>query len=227
MQGSAHKAFLPLAGRPLVAWSLAKFADAPEVERAIVAVPPGMEEFANRLMSVYDAELPIEVVAGRATRAQSVRAAFKAAGDVATVLVHDAARPLLTTELITGPLRALEEWGCAAVLCAAPATDTIKESDDGENVSATLPRQRVWMAQTPQVFRADELRAAYEQVDDDTLTMMTDETQLIEATGGDVRIFPSLPDNLKVTTPVDMMLAELLIEARTSGVCGSRTDDAN
>jgi 2-C-methyl-D-erythritol 4-phosphate cytidylyltransferase len=198
---SGPKAFVMLAGRPMLDWSLDALRAAPSVERVVVAVPPGVS-YAG-------------AVEGGASRSESVRNALAAAGDADVVLVHDAARPLVSADLVERALAALD-GDVDAVIAAAPVTDTVKEASDG-TVVRTLDRSRLWAVQTPQVFRRAALEDALAQPDD-VLAAATDDAGLVEARGGVVRVVASSPRNLKVTTPTDLRLAELLLaEPRSSG----------
>jgi 2-C-methyl-D-erythritol 4-phosphate cytidylyltransferase len=131
--------------------------------------------------------------------------------DASIVVVHDAARPLVTAELIDRTVSQLERWGCDAAIAASRATDTIKEADAGGRVSATLERSSLWAVQTPQAFRAEALRksAAGSELD-----RAYDDAQLVEAIGGDVRIVDAPRENFKVTTAFDLRVAELLLAQR-------------
>jgi 2-C-methyl-D-erythritol 4-phosphate cytidylyltransferase len=150
-------------------------------------------------------------VPGGTQRSHSVRAALAAAaGHEDVVLVHDAARPLVTPALVAACLDALGD--ADAAIAAAPVTDTIKECEDGR-VVRTLDRARLWAVQTPQVFRRAALQRALDQ-DDEALGAATDDAALVEALGGTVRIVAAPPDNLKVTTPLDLRVAELLLRER-------------
>jgi 2-C-methyl-D-erythritol 4-phosphate cytidylyltransferase len=130
------------------------------------------------------------------------------------VLVHDAARPLLTVALVEDCLAALAAGECDAAIAAAPVTDTIKECE-AATVMRTLDRARLWAVQTPQAFRRDVLERALDQ-DDEVLGAATDDAALVEAMGGTVRLVPAPPDNLKVTTPLDLRVAELLLRERSA-----------
>jgi 2-C-methyl-D-erythritol 4-phosphate cytidylyltransferase len=201
---SGPKAFVMLAGRPMLEWSLDALRAAPSIERVVVAVPPGVSWVGGD-----------EFVEGGASRSESVRNALAAAGDADVVLVHDAARPLVSADLVEGTLSALD-GGVDAVIAAAPVTDTVKEASDG-TVVRTLDRTRLWAVQTPQVFRRAALEDALAQPDD-VLASATDDAGLVEARGGVVRVVAASPRNLKVTTPTDLRLAELLLaEPRSSG----------
>jgi len=191
------KAFALCGGRPLLDWSL----DVLEAvcDRVVVAVPPGYEEGPDR-------------VAGGASRSASVRAALAAAPEASVAVVHDAARPLVSRELVERCIAALDE-GFDGAVAAAPVSDTIKEAEPGGRVVRTLERARLWAIQTPQVFRADALRRALD-VDDATLAAATDDASLVEAAGGSVRVVEAPADNLKVTRQVDLELAEALLLGR-------------
>jgi 2-C-methyl-D-erythritol 4-phosphate cytidylyltransferase len=129
------------------------------------------------------------------------------------VLVHDAARPLLTLELAQACLDALDARDLDAAIAAAPVTDTIKETGDGEVVERTLDRSRLWAIQTPQAFRREALERAL-ALHEDTVAAATDDAVLIESLGGRVGIVEAPRENLKVTTPLDLRVAELLLGAR-------------
>jgi 2-C-methyl-D-erythritol 4-phosphate cytidylyltransferase len=196
------KAFVMLGGRPMVQWSIDALRAVDEVRRIVVALPPGVHAPAGTLG-----------VPGGAERSQSVRAALRAAGeDDDVVLVHDAARPLLTPQIVLDCLAALATHDCDAAVAAAPVTDTIKESD-GEEVVRTLDRANLWAVQTPQAFDRAALERALDR-DDAELAAATDDASLVERDGGTVRVVPAPRENLKVTTPLDLRLAELLLAAR-------------
>ncbi|HEX2085825.1 MAG TPA: 2-C-methyl-D-erythritol 4-phosphate cytidylyltransferase, partial [Solirubrobacteraceae bacterium] len=150
-------------------------------------------------------------VPGGAQRSHSVRNALAAAGDGDPVLVQDAARPLLTAELAERCLAAVE--GADAAVAAARVTDTTKEAGPDGIVERTLDRSRLWAVQTPQVFRRAALEAALARPDD-VLAAATDDAQLVEAAGGRVRVVEAPRENIKVTTRVDLRVAELLLGER-------------
>ncbi len=180
------KAFAGLGGRPMVEWSLDVLRDV--CDRVVVAVPPDRAE-------------PPDFVAGGATRSESVRNALAAAAEASVVVVHDAARPLVTVDLVRRCIDALA--GVDGVIAAIPVNDTVKEVED-EHVLRTPDRRRLWAAQTPQVFRADVLRRA-------AGAEGTDDASLVEAIGGRVRVVHGAPENFKVTTPLDVRVAEMLL----------------
>jgi 2-C-methyl-D-erythritol 4-phosphate cytidylyltransferase len=194
---SVPKAFVPVAGRPMIEWSVDALRAA-GIAEIIVALPDGAEAPAGCVG-----------VRGGATRSESVRAALSAGGP-GHVVVHDAARPLVEPSLFTRVVEALDEADCA--IAAARVTDTIKEAE-GDVVVATHDRSRLWAVQTPQAFRRAALEAAL-NVDVSVLAQATDDASLVERAGGTVRVVESSPANFKVTTPHDLRVAELLLGER-------------
>jgi 2-C-methyl-D-erythritol 4-phosphate cytidylyltransferase len=210
--GDPPKALVELAGKPLAAWCIAALASS-GVERIVLAAPRGFEEELNRLAARAAPELVTQVVTGGTSRSRSVANALEAAGAASILVVHDAARPLVTPELVDRCLNRLEHWGCDAVIAAARTTDAVKEADAGGRVTATLERSRLWTVQTPQVFRGDALRSALTGAD---LDRAYDDAQLVESAGGDVRIVEAPRENLKVTTRFDLRVAEMLLSGSSA-----------
>ncbi len=204
------KALVELAGRPMLDWSLDALRGSPGIERVVIALPEGV---------ALEGATPADtiVVSGGAERSHSVRNALAAAGTAQVVVVHDAARPLLTAALVRDCLEALDEGdGWDAAIAAAPVADTIKRAPDGYAVTETLRRDQLWSVQTPQVFRRAALERALGRPDAE-LAAATDDAMLVERDGGRVRIVPAPAENLKVTTRVDLALAEMLLAKRGSG----------
>lgn len=202
------KALVALHGRPMLEWSVAALRAVPAITSIVVALPGD---------ALGAAPAGCVAVAGGDERSHSVRAALAAApADAGVVLVHDAARPLLTTSLAERCLAALEEdGGWDAAIAAAPVTDTVKLAPDGLRVTETLERSALWAVQTPQVFRRAALERALAQPDD-VLAAATDDALLVERDGGRVRVVSAPADNLKVTSAVDLLLAELLLAQRAA-----------
>jgi 2-C-methyl-D-erythritol 4-phosphate cytidylyltransferase len=210
----------------MIEWSIDAFRACDAVHSIVVAAPPG------HVLDLGGHD--VSVVSGGATRARSVANALATVG-TELVAIHDAARPLLTSELAEELVARLDaDPDAAAVIAAAPMADTIKQaaadSRGGETnppfsidemkkggllVERTLDRSRLWAAQTPQVFRSAELREAL-AVDPEVRDAATDEAMLVEAAGGRVLIHPTSPWNIKVTTPLDLRLAELLLAERAA-----------
>ena len=197
------KALVTLGGKPMLEWSVATLRSLAEIEQIVVALP------ADALDAAPEGTV---AVAGGAVRSQSVREALRASRGGDPVVVHDAARPLAPAALFADALAQLETSGADAVIAAAPVSDTIKEvGDDGRTVTRTLERRRLWAVQTPQVFRREALERALLGADDELLAAATDDAWLIEQVGGTVQVVQSGPRNIKVTTPTDLQLAELLL----------------
>lgn len=209
MGAAVPKALMPLAGRPMLAWSLDALRGSARVRAVVVVAPPGLEA------QVAEVAGPdATVVPGGDSRAESVREGLRAAPPgAALVVVHDAARPLVTPALIDAVLDGVE--GADGAIAAAPAADTLKRAGEGGMIEDTVPRQGLWGAQTPQAFHLHVLAAAVEAADEEgRLAAATDCASLLEARGGRVRLVESRAPNLKVTTPADAALAEALLRAR-------------
>jgi 2-C-methyl-D-erythritol 4-phosphate cytidylyltransferase len=207
------KALVELAGRPLLQWSIDALRQVDSVETIVVALPP------------HTATPPGVIgVVGGAVRSESVRRALAAAGEASSqgetdlVLVHDAARPLLSAALAESVIAALlHDRDAEAAIAATPITDTIKRVDGAGTVSETLKRSELWAVQTPQVFRRSALRRALDAPVEE-LARATDDAWLIEQSGGKVIVVRSSDENLKVTTPLDLQVAELLLARRSASV---------
>jgi len=216
------KAFVEVAGSPLLAWSLAALGAAETIDAIVIAAPPGDEDRAAGLAG--EAGVDVTVVPGGESRSESVALGL-AAADSELVAVHDAARPLVTAELVDAIVaRLASRPEAAAVIAAAQITDTVKRAREprpaegelrggGPTVAKTESREHLWAAQTPQVFRAEALRVAL-AADPQATAAATDDAMLVERAGGKVLIHPAPPENLKVTTPADLRRAELLLAER-------------
>jgi 2-C-methyl-D-erythritol 4-phosphate cytidylyltransferase len=200
------KALVSVAGRPMLEWSVAALREVAAVRAIVMALP------VDRLDAAPQGVL---AVAGGATRSESVTAALAAApADDEVVIVHDAARALATPALFAAAVLELEQLGVDAVIAAAPVTDTIKQVGvDGRAVERTLDRSRLWAVQTPQVFRREALRRALSSAPE-LVASATDDAWLVERQGGTVAVLPASPENFKITTPLDLRLAEMLLNER-------------
>ena len=188
------KAFVVCAGRPLIEWSLDVLGSV--CDRVVVAAPPGYDEGTDR-------------VRGGESRSASVRNALAAAPEADIAVVHDAARPLVTRELVERCVAAIQP-GIDGAIAAVPMTDTVKEVAPDGRVLRTLDRSRLWAIQTPQAFQADILRRALER-DAAALAAATDDAWLVDDAGGVITVVESFPENLKVTRESDLRIAEALL----------------
>jgi len=188
------KAFVVCAGRPLIEWSLEVLGSV--CDRVVVAAPEGYHDAPDR-------------VPGGDSRSASVRNALAAAPEATVAVVHDAARPLVTRELVERCIAALEP-GVEGAIAAVPMTDTVKEVALDGRVLRTLDRSSLWAIQTPQVFRADILRRALER-DAAALAAATDDAWLVDEVGGVITVVESFPENIKVTRESDLRIVEALL----------------
>lgn len=205
------KQYLPIAGQPLIFHTLLALCRSPRIDRVLVVLAPD-----DAYWSTYDWQAlgpKLETVyAGGATRAESVlaglRAAETAAADDDWVLVHDAARPCLSDEMLARLCDELADDPVGGLL-AVPVADTLKREDTEGRAEQTVPRDGLWQAQTPQMFRHATLLAALEAG-----TAVTDEAGAIEALGLRPRLIRGDATNLKITYPADLPLAEMIMLAR-------------
>jgi 2-C-methyl-D-erythritol 4-phosphate cytidylyltransferase len=201
------KAFAPLRGRPLLAESLERLEASDWVESIVVVAPPDWEEPVILLAEELGCGKVVAAVAGGETRAESVRIGVGEVGeDAAVILVHDAARPLVSAEVVERLLAALNE-GWDGAVPGLPLVDTVKRLD-GDAVVETLDRTRLVSVQTPQAFVAPVLREAVAAGAD-----ATDCSSLVESRGGRVKVVPGDPRLLKVTTLEDLALVESWLSA--------------
>ena len=205
------KQYLPLAGRPVIHHALAVLCACPRIEEVWVVLSPGDEWWAAEDWSALGHKLH-PVYCGGATRAESVANGLDALsatlGEDDWVLVHDAARPCLSLDLLERQLAELDEDPVGGIL-AVPVADTLKRADPQQRIAATEPRDGLWQAQTPQMFRFGRLRRALAST-----KAVTDEASALEAAGFTPRLVRSDVTNLKVTYPADLLLAEWILEGR-------------
>jgi 2-C-methyl-D-erythritol 4-phosphate cytidylyltransferase len=211
------KLWSPLHGRSVVSYALTTLAASPRLARLVLVV--SQERLDDALALVADLDSRATVRVGGAERRDSVAAGTDALDDCDWILVHDAARPFVSLDLVDRGIEAAQLTGAA--VAAIPSRDTLKRVVEGAVVE-TLPRQHIWSVQTPQVFRTDLLRSALRLSDRD----VTDEATLVERLGGEVRVFEGSDLNWKITTPGDFALAEALLAAGASRTPRPRPDVA-
>jgi len=200
------KLLTPLAGRPLLFHTLERLFQTEAPQEIVLVVRPGSEPEMERLVEPLAQLGPIRLVPGGAQRQDSVQAGLRAVSpDSEFVMVHDAARPFVTKELIDTVLAAAKLSDAA--VCGAPCSDSLKEVGEDGLVIRSIDRSRLWAVQTPQIFRTQLLRDAYRAALA-TGFIFTDDTAVVEQMGHPVRIVLYHGINLKVTTPSDWKLAE-------------------
>lgn len=214
MRLGRSKQLAELAGRPVLAHTLAIFESHAGVSEIVVAIDSGDTGRCEEVVERFGFAKVSAVVAGAGSRAGSVKNALAALGPAAdTVAVHDGARPLFPGELLTAGLGELGGESIDGVVFGVPVIDTIKEVDAAGAVRATPDRSRLWLAQTPQIFRRQVLERAYAQPPE-VLAGATDDAQLVELAGGHVRMVLGSHRNIKLTTPTDMIVAEAILGPR-------------
>lgn len=202
------KALVRVAGLPLVTWSARALSQAADVGPIVITCPPGMEREMSAAVGAHAALHAI--VPGGSSRQRSVAAGLAALpADVDLILVHDAARPLITAALVNTLVRRVRTEG--AVIAAAPVADTLKRADGHDRVDATVDRSGLWGAQTPQVFRAEVIRGVFADAPDAELDSATDCSGMAERRGIPVTLVDPGAPNIKVTTPADLALVEVLL----------------
>lgn len=208
------KQYLPLAGVPMLTRTLQALRLSRRVDCVILVVPPGQEIRCRReILEPFGLDVE-PLVPGGADRQASVYAGLLQAPTATDlILVHDGARPLITTALIQAAVAAAAEFGAAVV--AVPVSDTIKRVGPDGRVLETPPRGQLWAAQTPQVFRASLLREAHEAALRDGFRG-TDDSALVERLGQPAHIVPGSPENFKITTTADLVLADQILRARAA-----------
>lgn len=215
---AAPKQFLELRGTPILVHTLRAFTELPSIEAVFVAVRKTEIPRLESLLEAYKVGGKIRVVEGGDTRQSSVANALKAiAGEPDdVVLVHDAVRPLIDAATILRTIEAVETYGAAIV--ALPAVDTIKQVErtaHGAIITATIPREYVVRAQTPQGFRLALLKRAFAEAETDGF-LGTDEASIVERSGVQVAVVPGTIENLKITQQADLDLAEFFLSQRES-----------
>jgi 2-C-methyl-D-erythritol 4-phosphate cytidylyltransferase len=196
------KVLAPLGGRPVISHVLGVFDSCQSIDQIVLVVNQKSLDACQKL--VAGLSTPIDICLGGKRRQDSVAAGLKRLKDCEWVIIHDGARPLVTEALIEDGLKAAKETGAA--VAAVPVTDTIKIAGDDRIVHQTPPRQNLWAVQTPQVFLPGIILKAYQQAKGEA----TDDAALVEQAGYKVKLYTGSYENIKITTPQDLLIAEAL-----------------
>ena len=202
--GGKDKVFALLGGKPVLSRVIDTFQKCDSIDDIVVVVNRDNIEACQKLVGEEGWSKVTEVCPGGKRRQDSVAAGLSHLKDCKWVVIHDGARPLVTVDLIERGLEAAGETGAA--VAAVPVTDTIKVAGDNRIVRETPPRQNLWAVQTPQVFRINIITEAYQRANGEA----TDDATLAEHLGYKVKLYTGSYDNIKVTTPDDLILAEAL-----------------
>ncbi len=203
------KVLAPLGGKPILARVIDVFEGCGEIDRIVIVASEQNLKRCQQLVKEHGGSKVTGVWPGGERRQDSVMAGLEHLGNCHWVVIHDGARPLVTADLISHGLAAATETGAAT--SAVPVTDTIKLAGDDHIIQETLPRHKLWAVQTPQVFRLDIIAEAYRQ---ETEAGATDDASLVERLGYRVKLYMGAYDNIKITTPQDLALAEVLLRKR-------------
>ena len=203
----SDKIWVSLSGRPLLAHTVSIFQFCSAIDRIALVLSADRQRLGMSLVKGAHFGKVVNICFGGEERQQSVRAGLEALGPCEWVVVHDGARPLVTTRLIEQGLAAARETGAST--CAVPLHDTIKLVNDKNMVEKSLERNHLWLIQTPQVFRYDLLVEAHRRAD---ARSASDDAALVERLGNPVKVFMGSYHNIKVTTPDDLVLAQMLLK---------------
>ena len=213
--GGVDKIMAPLLGKPMVLHSLEAFEASPHVSVIVLVVAEHNLEACRRIVDENGLDKVIDVRVGAGRRRDSVRIGLDGMPDPGSTIVHDGARPCVDSATIARGVSAVHRHGAA--IAAVPVKDTIKSAARDRRVVKTIDRDGLWAAQTPQVFRTALLREAHDALDGD----FTDDAAMVEARGGTVTLFMGSYDNVKVTTPEDLAVAEVVLTRRAGAAAGA------
>ncbi len=202
------KVFMSLAEKPLLAWSVDVCQSCELVNQIVIVLNESKLDLGRRLVAERGWSKVVEICLGGDRRQDSVKQGLNKLKGCDWVVIHDGARPFLTLDLIRDGLEAAQSTGAAVV--AVPVKDTVKLCGSDLMVKRTLNRQELWAVQTPQVFRFDIITKAHEQIKDD----VTDDASMVEQLGYKAKLYMGSYDNIKITTPEDLALAELIVRKK-------------
>jgi 2-C-methyl-D-erythritol 4-phosphate cytidylyltransferase len=209
MGAHVDKLWLEVAGRPVIAHTWGQFNAAAAIDEIILVVRDGMQEHFTELAAKFHFQKPFRLVIGGAERQDSVWNGLAAVSPKTEIVaIQDAARPCTSAELIAATIQAARETGAA--VAAQPVVDTLKETADGQVISRTVDRSKLWAVQTPQTFRVEVIRRAILTAREKRL-VLTDDTAACELIGQPVRLVKSASPNPKVTVPADLPFIESLL----------------
>lgn len=207
MGSGVDKSFLSLVNKPVVAWSLLAFERCAEIDRIVLVVRKDQQLAAKAVAKMFGISKLFKIVPGGNRRQESVAAGLAACDiDTRTVVIHDGARPMVSSEVIGEVVKLAVRGGAATV--GRKMVDTVKRVEKGTTVAETVDRDKLWTVQTPQAFQMKVLRDALKNLGD---REVTDECMAVELAGGTVKILESLKPNFKITTPEDIQLVSKLL----------------
>ncbi len=209
------KMLLKLCGKPLLYWTLKNLEKCSAVGAIVLVVPRSCLKKFENLVRSYRAKKVVRIVEGGKERVDSTRNALPwIPQECEWIGIHDGARPFVSPQLVESCFKGAHSTGAA--ILALPSKDTVKLVDGNSKIIRTIPRSQVWAAQTPQVFRRDILNKMYDSKKSlkGNNSLFTDDSLLAESLGISVRVIPGSDENIKITTPLDLLLAEAIIKKR-------------
>ena len=205
MGPDVDKAFLSLGAKPVLVYSLLAFEKCPDVDEVVLVVRKERIEAARCAVQMFGCKKVIKIIAGGNQRQQSVANGLaEISAESVVVAVHDGARPCVTIDLISETIKSAAQYGSG--VAAVKITDTVKEVDKGMIIAQTIDRTKLWQVQTPQAFKVDLLRKAFDMVVKKKIKI-TDEASSVELISDNVRLVQSSSSNIKITSPDDLVLA--------------------
>ncbi|OGO14321.1 MAG: 2-C-methyl-D-erythritol 4-phosphate cytidylyltransferase [Chloroflexi bacterium RBG_16_48_7] len=198
------KIFLPLAGKPVLAWSLQILQNSPLVSHIVVVLNASSLEKGKNLVTAANYDKVKTICPGGGRRQDSVKNGLEKLGNCRWVIIHDGARPFLTNDMLSDGLTAAKETGSA--IAAVPVKDTIKQVGPDLMVKNTLDRDILWAVQTPQVFKFDIISRAHERIREDA----SDDASMVEKLGYKVKLYQGSYNNIKITTSEDITIARAI-----------------
>lgn len=208
MGASVDKAFFSLVDKPVVAWSLLALERCADIDAIVLVVRKDQLLASKAVAKMFGISKLAAIVAGGAKRQESVAAGLAACDlDTRYVVIHDAARPLITSDVVSEVVKNVKRF--PAVTVGRPMSDTVKVCEKGSTVTETLPRDKLWTVQTPQAFQIRDLRAAHKALGK---REVSDDCMAVELNGGSVKIVTNLRPNFKITTVEDLQAAAALLK---------------
>lgn len=215
MGTSVSKPFLCIAGKPILAETLLKFEDAESISDVYVIVSKREEKHCREdVLERYNLKKVTKIVLGGEERQDSVKNGLDAIeGECDIVMIHDGIRPFITPQLIDDSVSMTQE--CQATVVAVPVKETVKTISGDGHIIETLNRDKLWLVQTPQTFQYDVIKRAHKKAHEDNV-ICTDDSSLVERLGIKVKILKGYYENIKITTPEDLIIAEAFLQERKS-----------
>ncbi|MDD5015513.1 MAG: 2-C-methyl-D-erythritol 4-phosphate cytidylyltransferase [Atribacterota bacterium] len=211
MNSRISKPFIPISGKPILAYTIDKFEKCKSINKIYLIVSPEEKEICHKdIILRYSFSKVQELVNGGDTRQDSIYNGLKVLDkDTDIVVIHDGARPLVEEAIIQDSIEKAQKYGAAIV--AIPIKDTVKKSENNFYINKTLNREKIWRAQTPQTFKYDIILPAYHQAYKDKY-LATDDAAIVEKYGHKVKLIIGPEENIKITTPFDLIVAEVFLK---------------